>query len=107
MVNCCLAQTFCYLLGPVQKTSEHDIWVDTIVIPEQTCSVDSVEDVGLEGQDSITYLRETSLTNNRENMPGFTHAPGENRCEFISNDMHTLFVFEKYVSKNITYWDHH
>ena len=34
--NGSLAQTMCYLLGPKQKTSQDEIWIDTILIPNQT-----------------------------------------------------------------------
>ena len=59
-------QTLCYLLGPVQKISKQDIWIDTVVIPKQTCSVSSVEDNGIAEKDTITFLREKSLTKNKE-----------------------------------------
>ena len=58
----CKAQTFCYLLGPPQKTEMEDVWIDTVVIPKQISSVSFVEDNGIEDQDTITYLREHSLS---------------------------------------------
>ena len=59
-------QTMCYLLGPIRKTNEEEVWIDTVIIPKQICTVSSGEDNGIEEQDTITYLREMSLTKNKE-----------------------------------------
>ena len=95
-------QTLCYLLGPPQKTSKDDVWIDTLVIPKQMCSISTVEDYGIEDKDSINYLKEMSFTKKKEIFAWVhTRSPCEKRCEFSSIDMHTQYVLEKYVSKNI------
>ena len=59
LFNGSLSQTFCYLLGQPPKNSEHQIWIEAIVIPKHICSIDSVEDVGIESNDSIfNFMRE-------------------------------------------------
>jgi hypothetical protein len=95
-------QTLCYLLGPEKKTSNEDIWIDLIVVPKQTCTPTFVEDEGIEGQSTFDYLNEWSMTKNKK-VYAWLHsrAPGPNSCEFSSIDMHSQFLLEKYVSKDI------
>ena len=102
LVNGSPAQTLCYLLGPKQKNTNDEIWIDTVVIPEQSSLLMSVEDDGIGETDSISYLRELSITKNKE-VFAWVHSrsPGENKCEFTSTDVHTQYVLEKYVSKDI------
>ena len=89
-------QTLCYLLGPPQKTSTDDIWIDTLVIPKQMCSISTVEDYGIEDKDSITYLKEMSFTKTKERFVWFhTCSPSENRYKFFYIDMHTQYVLKK------------
>ena len=95
-------QTMCYLLGPIRKTNEDEVWIDTVIIPKQICTVSSVEDNGIEEQDTITYLREMSLTKSKEIIAWVhTRSPGQNSCEFSFSDMHTQYILEKYVSNDI------
>ena len=101
-INGNLMQILCYLLGPKQKTHEDEIWIDTIVIPMQLCSESMVEDNGIDKQNTITYLRESSVTKHKELYAWVHSRPvGPNECEFTSTDMHTQFILEKYVSKDI------
>ena len=95
-------QTLCYLLGPVRKTNTDEVWIDQVIIPKQICSVSSVEDDGIEDKDTITFLKEHSITKKKE-IFAWVHSrsPGQNSCEFSYSDMHTQYVLEKYVSKNI------
>ena len=72
------------------------------MIPKQISSVSFVEDNGIEDQDTITYLSEHSLSKCKQIFAWVhTRSPGENCCEFTSTDMHTQYVLEQYVSKDI------
>ena len=95
-------QTMCYLLGTSKETNKDEVWVDTVVIPKQICSISSVEDNGIEENDTITFLREHCTTRNKV-LVAWVHSrsPGQNSCEFSYSDMHTQFVLEKYVSKKV------
>ena len=62
----------------------------------------SVKDDGIGETDSISYLRELSITKNKEIFAWVhSHSPGKNKCEFTSTDVHTQYVLEKYVSKDV------
>ena len=93
---------FCKLLGPSKYSNKDEVWIDTVIIPKQICSGSSVEDNGIEDKDTFTFLRETSLTKNKVIVAWVhTRSSSQNSCEFSFNDMHTQFVLEKYVSKDI------
>ena len=102
LVNESLVQTLCYLLGPRQETNQDEVWIDTVVLPMQICSISSVEDNGIDEESTMSYLKKFSFTRNKE-VYAWVHSrpPGPNRCEFTSTDLHTQFVLEKYLSKNI------
>ena len=102
LINGNLVQTLCYFLGPKLKSSQDEIWIDTMVIPMQICSVSTVEDNGIEETNTMSYLREMSSTKNKEVYAWVHSRPiGPNKCEFTSIDVHTQFILEKYVYKSI------
>ena len=60
-VNGTHSQTLCYLLGPARKNNEQEIWIDTMFVPEQTCTNTYVEDDGIAKQGTFEFLIECSL----------------------------------------------
>ena len=67
-----LLQTMCYLLGPAQKTTNEEIWIDTVVLQKQTCTNIWVEDKGIEEKSTIEFLGNISSQRKKRNLPGFT-----------------------------------
>ena len=74
--NGSLAQTMCYFLGPKQKTGQDEIWIDTILIPNQTCTSTSVEDNGIGPNDTFAYLRKHCMTKNVLHLDDFHFIQG-------------------------------
>ena len=67
-----LLQTLCYLLGPAQKTTNEEIWIDTVVLQKQTCTNIWVEDKGIEEKSTIEFLGNISSQRKKRYLPGFT-----------------------------------
>ena len=61
-----------------------------------------MEDEGIDGKSTWEFLKEHFWAKKREVYAWLhTRSPGPDSCEFTSVDIHTQFILEKYVSKNI------
>ena len=58
LINQNLVQSLCYLLGPRQQTNQEEVWIDTVVLPMQVCSILSLDDNGIDEKNTMSHLKE-------------------------------------------------
>ena len=65
-INVNLRQTLCYQLRPRKESNQDDAWIYTVVLPKQSCSISSVEDIWIDEEYIMLHLKEMSLSKNKE-----------------------------------------